>query len=336
MTHRVGRRVGRGRSSPRRTRSPAPAPITVVEPDGSRQSGRTIGWTSPLASPWCGSATTCRLPPSTRPTRHPGASRWRSPWSPPAGGRHARARASTRAPSSPRGAARGPDRSARISRRLPSRHRSPTRDLGSPLLDSSGDVVWTARSGRRHSGVRRTSVFLPAALVLGVVRQLVATGAVDHGWFGIEADDTPARRRPRPTSSTARRDDRCRGARPWTAPWSPRSSPAARPQRADSSRGDLVVAHRRQRGALDGRARGLALRGSARNRARRHLRATAARSRTRPVLLGDDVRRTGGRRLAVAWAYGTSAAGRRGEPLPVPARRPDERARDHRRRTSGR
>jgi S1-C subfamily serine protease len=65
------------------------------------------------------------------------------------------------------------------------------RDLGSPLLDSTGDVAGLLDEVDRSGGVT-TSVFLPAEIVLGVVRQLVATGTVDHGWLGIQGDGADA------------------------------------------------------------------------------------------------------------------------------------------------
>ncbi len=61
-------------------------------------------------------------------------------------------------------------------------------DLGSPLLDATGEVAGLLEAVDTSGGAT-TSVFLPAEIVLGVVRQLVATGTVDHGWFGIEGDD---------------------------------------------------------------------------------------------------------------------------------------------------
>ena len=60
-------------------------------------------------------------------------------------------------------------------------------DLGSPLLDASGEVAGLLESVST-SGTITTSVFLPAEVVLGVVHQIVASGSVDHGWFGIEGD----------------------------------------------------------------------------------------------------------------------------------------------------
>ncbi len=64
-------------------------------------------------------------------------------------------------------------------------------DLGSPLLDATGHVAGLLEQVSTSRSVT-TSVFLPAAIVLGVVRQLVATGSVDHGWFGIEGDGADA------------------------------------------------------------------------------------------------------------------------------------------------
>ncbi len=64
-------------------------------------------------------------------------------------------------------------------------------DVGCPLLDGNGHVIgmlaWTEGTG---SSAR--AVFLPAELVLGVSRQLVALGTVDHGWLGIQSSDAPA------------------------------------------------------------------------------------------------------------------------------------------------
>jgi S1-C subfamily serine protease len=64
-------------------------------------------------------------------------------------------------------------------------------DLGSPLLDANGEVAGLLEAVDTSSRAT-TSVFLPAEVVLGVVRQLVATGTVEHGWFGIEGDDPHA------------------------------------------------------------------------------------------------------------------------------------------------
>ncbi len=58
-------------------------------------------------------------------------------------------------------------------------------ELGSPLLGSTGNVTGLLEEVSA-SGAVTTSVFLPAEIVLGVVRQLVATGTVEHGWFGVE------------------------------------------------------------------------------------------------------------------------------------------------------
>lgn len=57
-------------------------------------------------------------------------------------------------------------------------------DLGCPLLDGSGGVAGILEQVRT-SGTSTTSVFLPGELVLGVVRQLVSSGTVDHGWSGL-------------------------------------------------------------------------------------------------------------------------------------------------------
>jgi S1-C subfamily serine protease len=65
------------------------------------------------------------------------------------------------------------------------------RDLGAPLLDASGNVAGLLEEVDQ-SGSATTSVFLPSEIVLGVVRQLVVTGSVQHGWLGIEGDDADA------------------------------------------------------------------------------------------------------------------------------------------------
>jgi S1-C subfamily serine protease len=57
-------------------------------------------------------------------------------------------------------------------------------DIGCPLLDHSGNVSGILEQVTQ-SGASTRSVFLPAELVLGVVRQLVSSGAVDHGWLGV-------------------------------------------------------------------------------------------------------------------------------------------------------
>ncbi|MBV8462834.1 MAG: PDZ domain-containing protein [Acidimicrobiales bacterium] len=58
-------------------------------------------------------------------------------------------------------------------------------DLGCPLVDRSGHVVGMLEA-TTGSGAARDAVFLPATLVAGVARQLVASGTVDRGWFGAE------------------------------------------------------------------------------------------------------------------------------------------------------
>ena len=42
----------------------------------------------------------------------------------------------------------------------------------------------------KGKGASTMGVFLPAELVFGVAFQLVASGVVDHGWFGIETSDS--------------------------------------------------------------------------------------------------------------------------------------------------
>jgi S1-C subfamily serine protease len=69
-------------------------------------------------------------------------------------------------------------------------------DVGCPLLDRAGHV-----SGLLDQtvvdGASTVSVFLPAELVLGVAQQLVASGAVVHGWLGVHTSDA------HPTATTA-------------------------------------------------------------------------------------------------------------------------------------
>jgi len=40
-----------------------------------------------------------------------------------------------------------------------------------------------------RNGTSTMAVFLPAELVLGVARQLVDWGTVDHGWLGVQTSD---------------------------------------------------------------------------------------------------------------------------------------------------
>lgn len=42
------------------------------------------------------------------------------------------------------------------------------------------------------TGSATRSIFLPGELVAGVVRQLVSSGVVDHGWFGVGTSDGTA------------------------------------------------------------------------------------------------------------------------------------------------
>ncbi len=66
---------------------------------------------------------------------------------------------------------------------------------GCALLDPSGRIagILDAVTG---AGSHEESLFLPANLVVGVARQLAATGTVEHGWLGLDASgtstDTPA------------------------------------------------------------------------------------------------------------------------------------------------
>jgi len=63
-----------------------------------------------------------------------------------------------------------------------------TSDLGSPLVDSSGTITGIL-DGVVGTGSRRTSVFLPAELIRDVVAQIVSHGSVDHGTLGVELTD---------------------------------------------------------------------------------------------------------------------------------------------------
>jgi S1-C subfamily serine protease len=62
-----------------------------------------------------------------------------------------------------------------------------TEDLGCPLIGGKGEVSGLLESVVRTGHAVR-SVFLPAKLVLGVADQLVAYGAVEHGWLGVQVD----------------------------------------------------------------------------------------------------------------------------------------------------
>jgi putative serine protease PepD len=61
-------------------------------------------------------------------------------------------------------------------------------DSGCALLSGTGQV-WGILDTTQTQGDATTGVFLPAELVLGVTRQLVAAGSVVHGWLGVEASD---------------------------------------------------------------------------------------------------------------------------------------------------
>jgi putative serine protease PepD len=72
-------------------------------------------------------------------------------------------------------------------------------DLGCPLLDNSGRVAGMLEMTTSPGG-STLSVFLPAVLVAGVARQLVSSGAVNHGWLGAgPVSPTPATLRPTTT-----------------------------------------------------------------------------------------------------------------------------------------
>jgi putative serine protease PepD len=60
--------------------------------------------------------------------------------------------------------------------------------LGCPLLDNAGHVSGLLEK-TVQSGGSTVSVFLPAALVLGVTRQLVQSGTMVHGWLGVDASN---------------------------------------------------------------------------------------------------------------------------------------------------
>lgn len=62
-------------------------------------------------------------------------------------------------------------------------------DIGCPLLDSSGQVEGMLAE-TAGSGSSTLSMFLPAELVLGVARQLVSAGTVEHGWLGVDSGGT--------------------------------------------------------------------------------------------------------------------------------------------------
>ncbi len=62
------------------------------------------------------------------------------------------------------------------------------RDLGCVLLDSSGHVAGMLEMVK-GSGPSTMAVFLPAELVIGVARQLVVSGTVEHGWLGVQSSN---------------------------------------------------------------------------------------------------------------------------------------------------
>ncbi|HEX3460061.1 MAG TPA: PDZ domain-containing protein [Acidimicrobiales bacterium] len=61
-------------------------------------------------------------------------------------------------------------------------------DSGCALLSAAGQVSGILDSTQTQ-GDTTVGVFLPAELVLGVTRQLVAAGTVEQGWLGVEASD---------------------------------------------------------------------------------------------------------------------------------------------------
>jgi putative serine protease PepD len=69
-------------------------------------------------------------------------------------------------------------------------------DLGCVLLDSSGHVSGMLEM-IRGSGPSTMAVFLPADLVIGVARQLVDSGTVEHGWLGVQSSNAA------PTTTTS-------------------------------------------------------------------------------------------------------------------------------------
>jgi len=68
-------------------------------------------------------------------------------------------------------------------------------DLGSVLLDSSGHVSGMLQM-TTGSGASTMAVFLPAELVVGVARQLVTSGTVEHGWLGVQSGEAEPTTRP--------------------------------------------------------------------------------------------------------------------------------------------
>ncbi len=74
-------------------------------------------------------------------------------------------------------------------------------DGGCALINQAGDVAGILDTTTTVNG-RRVSVFLPADLVIGVARQLMATGSVQHGWLGVDASDLTASTSP-PGASTS-------------------------------------------------------------------------------------------------------------------------------------
>jgi putative serine protease PepD len=64
-------------------------------------------------------------------------------------------------------------------------------DVGCPLLDSTGQVAGILE-GTQRVGSTTFSVFLPAELVFGVAQQLIMWGEVEHGWLGVKAGDSTA------------------------------------------------------------------------------------------------------------------------------------------------
>ena len=126
-------------------------------------------------------------------------------------------------------------RSPPRSRPLRSKHRSPSDDLGCVLLDGSGHVPGMLEM-IRGSGPSTMAVFLPAELVIGVARQLVISGTVEHGWLGVETSNAAPT-----TTHTHGAVVTAVGGQP-TAPGWTRSPATVRPRTRGSVPGDIITA----------------------------------------------------------------------------------------------
>ena len=140
-------------------------------------------------------------------------------------------------------------------------------DGGCALINQAGDVAGILDTTTTVNG-RRVSVFLPADLVIGVARQLMATGSVQHGWLGVDASDLTASTSPRCQHEHAGRHER-HGECPRRAGRLRTARRGGRPRRDPGRR--LHRGHRRPLGPVRRRPANPPLRRTAWADSHRHL-----------------------------------------------------------------